>query len=225
MSYYVYLIATIKKNKIITNEGYTNDLKKKLANYLTESIRESLGIIILSINKNKLLIGAMNPNYSKVLELINKIESEIEIKVTTKQISSDEWEQKNINSNLLNLQSISNIELTNKDNINSSEELSESDNDKFDLMVVIDGPNYKKETSSVTSSATENEITLIGSVTMTLKDKNGNLLIEDKEITVSKDYKFSSSSINSSESEETIVRGDIEKYIEIQVINAVRSKL
>jgi hypothetical protein len=60
---------------------------------------------------------------------------------------------------------------------------------------------------------------------MTLKDKNGNLLIEDKEITVSKDYKFSSSSINSSESEETIVRGDIEKYIEIQVINAVRSKL
>jgi outer membrane lipopolysaccharide assembly protein LptE/RlpB len=99
------------------------------------------------------------------------------------------------------------------------------DNDKFDLMVVIDGPNYKKETSSVTSSATENEITLIGSVTMTLKDKNGNLLIEDKEITVSKDYKFSSSSINSSESEETIVRGDIEKYIEIQVINAVRSKL
>ena len=111
----------------------SNDLKKNLDNYLTESIRESLGIIILSINKNELLIGAMNPNYSKVLEFINKIESEINIKVKTKQISSDEWEQKNINSDLLNLQSISNTELTNKDNINSSEELSESDDDKFDF--------------------------------------------------------------------------------------------
>lgn len=30
MSYYVYLIATIKKNKIITYVGYTNDLKKRL---------------------------------------------------------------------------------------------------------------------------------------------------------------------------------------------------
>ena len=30
MSYYVYLIATVKKNKIITYVGYTNDLKKRL---------------------------------------------------------------------------------------------------------------------------------------------------------------------------------------------------
>ena len=30
MSYYVYLIATIKKNKIITYVGYTNNLKKRL---------------------------------------------------------------------------------------------------------------------------------------------------------------------------------------------------
>ncbi len=30
MSYYVYLIATVKKNKIISYVGYTNDLKKRL---------------------------------------------------------------------------------------------------------------------------------------------------------------------------------------------------
>ena len=30
MSYYVYLIATVKKNKLITYAGYTNDLKKRL---------------------------------------------------------------------------------------------------------------------------------------------------------------------------------------------------
>ena len=45
----------------------------------------------------EITIGAMNPNYVKVLEFITKLESEIKIKVKTKQISSDEWEQKNIN--------------------------------------------------------------------------------------------------------------------------------
>ena len=34
-------------------------------------------------------------------------------------------------------------------------------NDKFDLMVVIDGPNYKKETSSVTSSAPDTSPSVI----------------------------------------------------------------
>ena len=107
-----------------------NDLKKKIDSYVTESVRESLGIIIMSINKNEIIIGAMNPNYSKVLEFINKLESEINIKVNTKQIGSDEWEQKN-NNDLLNLKSISNIQLPNEDNINSSKKLSE--NDKFDF--------------------------------------------------------------------------------------------
>ena len=77
-----------------------NNLKKKIDSYVTESVRENLGIIILSINKNEIIIGAMNPNYSKVLEFINKLESEINIKVNTKQIGSDEWEQKN--NDLLN---------------------------------------------------------------------------------------------------------------------------
>ena len=110
-----------------------NNLKKKIDSYVTESVRENLGIIILSINKNEIIIGAMNPNYSKVLEFINKLESEINIKVNTKQIGSDEWEQKNNNNDLLNLKSISNIQLPNEDNINSSKELSVPDNDKFDF--------------------------------------------------------------------------------------------
>ena len=108
-----------------------NDLKKKIDSYVTESVRESLGIIIMSINKNEIIIGAMNPNYSKVLEFINKLESEINIKVNTKQIGSDEWEQKN--NDLLNLKSISNIQLPYEENINSSKELSRHDNDKFDF--------------------------------------------------------------------------------------------
>ena len=75
-----------------------NALKKKLDNYISSSIRESLGIIVLAINEGEILIGAMNPNYEKVLEFIDKLETEIKIKVKTKQIGSDEWEQKNITS-------------------------------------------------------------------------------------------------------------------------------
>ena len=73
-----------------------NDLKVNLDNYVSYSIRESLGIIVLSFSEKEIVIGAMNPNYIKVLEFVNNLESEIKIKVKTKQISSDEWEQKNI---------------------------------------------------------------------------------------------------------------------------------
>ena len=67
-----------------------NNLKFNLDNYVSETIRESLGIIILSFNEDEIIVGAMNPNYVQVLEFVNKLESEIKIKVTTKQISSDE---------------------------------------------------------------------------------------------------------------------------------------
>ena len=55
----------------------TNDLKQSLDNYVSYSIRESLGIIILSFSEDEITIGAMNPNYVKVLEFITKLESEI----------------------------------------------------------------------------------------------------------------------------------------------------
>ena len=44
-------------------------------------------------------------------------------------------------------------------------------------------------------------------------------------VSKTKDHKFSSSNINSSESEEIIIRGDILKYLEFQVINLVKSKI
>ena len=50
-------------------------------------------------------------------------------------------------------------------------------------------------------------------------------IVDNKIISTTKDHKFSSSSINSSESEEIIIRGDILKYLEFQVVNLVRSKI
>ena len=97
-------------------------------------IRESLGIIVLSFSEDEITIGAMNPNYVKVLEFITKLESEIKIKVKTKQISSDEWEQKNINQdNQIQLNTDSNNQTQNEDSNLISEALTQSNNDKFDF--------------------------------------------------------------------------------------------
>ena len=82
-----------------------------------------------------------------------------------------------------------------------------------------------KETTSVTSSATENEFTITGKIEVSLEDNKGNIIIQNKVFSLSKDHKFSSSNINSSESEENTIKSDIEKYLQIQVLNLVRSRI
>ena len=52
-----------------------NTLKEGLNNYINSDLRESLGIIILSVNEKEVVIGAMNPNYERVIEFIKKIEN------------------------------------------------------------------------------------------------------------------------------------------------------
>jgi outer membrane lipopolysaccharide assembly protein LptE/RlpB len=99
------------------------------------------------------------------------------------------------------------------------------DNDSYEYFLKVEGPYYEKETSSVTSDATENEFTITGTIVVTILNKNNEVLVSRKNISISKDHKFSSSNINSSASEENIIKDDIGKYLEIQVINFLRSKI
>ena len=111
-----------------------NDLKVNLDNYVSYSIRESLGIIVLSFSEKEIVIGAMNPNYVKVLEFVNKLESEIKIKIKTKQISSNEWEQKNTSQDKpiqFNTDFANQIQSEDSDLISRS--LTKSNNEKFDF--------------------------------------------------------------------------------------------
>ena len=111
-----------------------NDLKVNLDNYVSYSIRENLGIIVLSFSEKEIVIGAMNPNYVKVLDFVNKLESEIKIKVKTKQISSDEWEQKNISQDKPIQFTTDSINQTqNEDSDLLSKSLTQSNNEKFDF--------------------------------------------------------------------------------------------
>ena len=99
------------------------------------------------------------------------------------------------------------------------------DNKNFAFFVETEGPYYKKETTSVTSSATENEFTITGTIIVSVSDKNGKYIIDRRALSLSKDHKFSSTSINSSSSEEDTIRSDIRKYLEIQTINLVRNNI
>ena len=111
-----------------------NDLKINLDNYISYSIRESLGIIVLSFNEKEIVIGAMNPNYVKVIEFVNKLESEIKIKVKTKQISSNEWEQKNISQDKpIKITPDSSNQIQSEDSDPISKSLTKSNNEKFDF--------------------------------------------------------------------------------------------
>ena len=99
------------------------------------------------------------------------------------------------------------------------------ENENYEYFIRVEGPYFTKETSSVTSDATENEFTITGRIVVTILNKNNEELVGQKNISISKDHKFSSSNINSSASEENIIRDDIKKYLEIQVINFFRSKI
>ena len=95
----------------------------------------------------------------------------------------------------------------------------------YNYQILVEGPYYKKETASVTTNATENELLITGTLIVSVLDAEGKNIVDKKIISTTKDHKFSSSNINSSESEEIIIRGDILKYLEFQVVNLVRSKI
>ena len=64
------------------------------------------------------------------------------------------------------------------------------DNDNFSYIVIIDGPNFEKQTASVTSSATENEFTITGTITISLYSKDKEVIIDKKVISISKTINF-----------------------------------
>ena len=95
----------------------------------------------------------------------------------------------------------------------------------YNYQILIQGPYYKRETASVTSNATENEFLITGTLIVSIIDSEGKYIVDKKSVSKTKDHKFLSSNINSSESEEVIIRGDILKYLEFQVINLVKSTI
>ena len=66
----------------------TSDISK----FLTPELCEDAGIIVNEIRDGTLDLGAMNLDYIKVKKVIKTVESEFNLKVSLKQITSLEWE-------------------------------------------------------------------------------------------------------------------------------------
>ena len=99
------------------------------------------------------------------------------------------------------------------------------DNTNFTHIVIIDGPSFEKTNSICNKQCHRNEFTIIGTIIVSLYNKEREVIIDQKTISISKDLKFSSSNINSSASEEEFIKSDIRKYLEIQAINIIRGKI
>jgi len=87
MSYFVYLLATNKKNKVITYVGYTNDLKKRLSLHNTgKGAKFTKGSIWKVIYKKRYTTKqkAMSEEYK--LKKNYKLRNEIKFKLFNKKI-------------------------------------------------------------------------------------------------------------------------------------------
>ena len=76
----------IKKN------DFVNDFK--IEEIVNKSVCEDLGIVIEEYSNNKIKIGAMNPNFSKVVQFLNKLKKEYNIESNVVQMSPQSWESK-----------------------------------------------------------------------------------------------------------------------------------
>ena len=110
----------------INEENETQN--KNIKEYLSPELCEEAGIIIIEMNENTLDLGAMNLNYIKVKKVIKALESQFELKVTVKQITSLEWETWFENTHSVSVES-----LQKKSNLNIDDNNFEKTNEEFNV--------------------------------------------------------------------------------------------
>ncbi|WP_320667394.1 GspE/PulE family protein [Prochlorococcus sp. MIT 1307] len=80
-------------SKFQLSENNKTKQKENIEDFLTPKLCEDAGIIAININHELIDLGAMNPDYIKVKQVIKRIKSEYQLKVNLKQITSHEWEK------------------------------------------------------------------------------------------------------------------------------------
>ena len=93
--------------------------QNNLNEFLTRDLCEDAGIIVNNVTESSIDIGAMNPDYGKVKEVIARIKSEYQLEVDVTQITSMEWES-SFQDQLL--QSLGSTQIDSKKNSTQSQE-------------------------------------------------------------------------------------------------------
>ena len=68
---------------------------KKIKEILSSDRAVNAGVVFISEAQKKVILGAMNPIYSKVLEIVDEIKEKFSFEVEVKQITTEEWEKWN----------------------------------------------------------------------------------------------------------------------------------
>ena len=96
----------------------------EITKFLTPSLCEDAGIIIINIGDQTLDLGAMNLDYIKVKKVINTIENKYNLEVSLKQITSLEWETWFENTHAVSVETLQKSSIQNqfKEKINDFDE-------------------------------------------------------------------------------------------------------
>ena len=74
--------------------------REEIEEILTKQICESIGAILISFDESTITLGAMNPVYSEVKKISEKLKEKFNLKIEVNTISSEEFEKWfNVDSN------------------------------------------------------------------------------------------------------------------------------
>ena len=100
--------------------------------FLTAELCEDAGIIVIDIDDSTLNLGAMNLDYIKVKQVINKIENNFNLKVSLKQITSLEWETWFENTHSVSVETIQKQSMSNNfETIDNFNKVLDKENDQI----------------------------------------------------------------------------------------------
>ncbi len=81
--------SELKENKIEESK------LKQIKEILSSKRGINAGIVFISESQNMIKLGAMNPIYSKVLEIVDEIKDKFSVEVEVNQITTEDWEKWN----------------------------------------------------------------------------------------------------------------------------------
>ena len=141
---------------MVNKEVIVIDIQKSLNN----KVCEDAGIIPVSIEKGIIEIGAMNPDFIRVKEVISDIKRRFNVEVILKQITASEWEEwfennssisttdeNNLNnvienySDEINIQSSSNEVISDDPQIDGMDNFDSLENDEIEHLTNINSSN------------------------------------------------------------------------------------
>ena len=123
------MLDPVQVNKI---ESINDDISVK--EYLDNSLCRDAGIIPLVVNGKNVKLGAMNPMFSEVHKISQRLKSFYGVNVLVEQISTEEWEiWFDNNDNLLNKNKLTNSLSENLEieNTNSSSNIVNKEEEKI----------------------------------------------------------------------------------------------